>query len=40
MKRQHIHLACDMPGSNGVISGMRSSCELAIYVDLQKAMNG
>merc|ERR1711976_1147165 len=37
MERNHIHLARDLPGSSGVISGMRSSCEILIWVDLRKA---
>ncbi|KAF8200391.1 KptA family-domain-containing protein [Pholiota molesta] len=37
MKRNHIHLAQNVPGS-GVISGIRSSAKVLIYVDVQKAI--
>jgi len=37
MERNHIHLALGLPGASGVISGMRSSCEVLIWVDLHKA---
>lgn len=39
MKRQHIHFACGEPGEEGVISGMRRSCNTYIYIDAEKAMN-
>jgi 2'-phosphotransferase len=38
MNRQHIHLSEDFPGSKSVISGMRANCEIAIYIDVKKAM--
>lgn len=38
MNRNHIHFATGLPGEMGVISGMRYSCEVAIYVDVFKAM--
>ena len=38
MSRQHIHLARGMPGESGVISGMRGSCELLIWVDVRRAI--
>ena len=38
MSRQHVHLAADLPGESGVISGMRSSCELIVYVDVRAAI--
>ncbi|CAO3658617.1 unnamed protein product [Umbelopsis ramanniana] len=38
MSRNHIHFAAGMPGENGVISGMRKSCDVFIYVDMVKAM--
>lgn len=38
MNRQHIHMAASVPGKNGVISGMRNSCDTIIYVDAAKAM--
>eukprot|EP00316_Scyphosphaera_apsteinii_P001283 CAMPEP_0119298672 /NCGR_PEP_ID=MMETSP1333-20130426/836_1 /TAXON_ID=418940 /ORGANISM="Scyphosphaera apsteinii, Strain RCC1455" /LENGTH=309 /DNA_ID=CAMNT_0007299843 /DNA_START=77 /DNA_END=1006 /DNA_ORIENTATION=+ len=37
MARQHIHLAVDLPNGSSVISGMRKSCELLVWVDLRKA---
>lgn len=40
MKRSHIHMARDVPGSSGVISGMRSSCQVLIWIDLRKAEEG
>ncbi|KAI8582943.1 hypothetical protein K450DRAFT_225582 [Umbelopsis ramanniana AG] len=38
MSRNHIHFAAGMPGEHGVISGMRKSCDVFIYVDMVKAM--
>ncbi|KJA13724.1 hypothetical protein HYPSUDRAFT_151253 [Hypholoma sublateritium FD-334 SS-4] len=37
MKRNHIHLAQNIAG-DGVISGMRSSSKILIYIDVQKAL--
>merc|ERR1712045_379219 len=37
MERAHIHLAQDVPGSSGVISGMRASCEVLVWVDISWA---
>ncbi|XP_032009118.1 tRNA 2'-phosphotransferase 1 isoform X3 [Hylobates moloch] len=31
--RTHIHLAPGLPGDPGVISGMRSHCEIAVFID-------
>ncbi|XP_048586209.1 tRNA 2'-phosphotransferase 1 isoform X2 [Nematostella vectensis] len=39
MARNHIHFAPGVPGEEGVISGMRSSCQLLIYINLKKALN-
>lgn len=39
MKRQHIHFTTDLPGKNQVISGMRSSCNVLIYLDIKKALH-
>lgn len=36
MRRQHIHFAKGMPGEDGVISGMRKTCDIYIYLDTQK----
>jgi len=38
MKRNHIHFATGMIGEKGVISGMRFTCTVLIYVDLEKAL--
>ena len=38
MSRQHIHMARALPGESGVISGMRSSCELVVHVDVHAAI--
>ena len=40
MSRNHIHLAADLPGKSGVISGMRRSAELFVWVDLVSAHHG
>ena len=37
MNRNHVHLAVGLPG-NGVISGMRSSCEIVIDINITRAM--
>lgn len=33
MKRHHIHFAAGLLGEEGVISGMRRTCQVYIYVD-------
>ncbi|KAM4554727.1 tRNA 2'-phosphotransferase 1 isoform 1-T1 [Odontesthes bonariensis] len=38
MKRTHIHLASGLPGEDGVISGMRKNCDLAVFIDVPKAL--
>jgi len=38
MTRNHIHFAIGAPGESHVISGMRSSCQVLVYVDLPKAI--
>lgn len=38
MKRNHIHLAQGVPGE-GVISGMRTSSQVLIFINLQKALD-
>jgi len=38
MKRNHIHFATGLLGEEGVISGMRHSCNVLIYIDLEKAL--
>jgi len=38
MTRHHIHLAEGLPGEAGVISGMRKSAEVFVWVDVLRAM--
>jgi RNA:NAD 2'-phosphotransferase (TPT1/KptA family) len=38
MNRCHIHFATGLPGENGVVSGMRRSSEVLIFIDLHKAI--
>jgi len=39
MKRNHIHMATDFPEcSDKVISGMRKSCDIIIWIDVEKTM--
>lgn len=38
MTRNHIHLAQGIPGS-GVISGMRATAQILIFIDVQKALD-
>ncbi|CAM6098051.1 unnamed protein product [Calypogeia fissa] len=38
MGRNHVHFASGVPGSEDVISGMRSSCEVLIYLNVEKAL--
>ncbi|CAI5652422.1 tRNA 2'-phosphotransferase 1 isoform X3 [Oreochromis aureus] len=40
MKRTHIHLARGLAGEDGVISGMRKDCDLAVFIDVPKALAG
>ncbi|CAE6457791.1 unnamed protein product [Rhizoctonia solani] len=40
MSRNHIHLANGRPGVSGVISGMRSSSQILIFIDVAAAMAG
>ncbi|WFD44986.1 2'-phosphotransferase [Malassezia psittaci] len=39
MQRNHIHLARGLPGSEGVISGMRKSCTRMIYIDMDRVIS-
>eukprot|EP00116_Pleurobrachia_bachei_P010084 sb/3470346/ len=39
MRRTHIHFARGLPKDRQVISGMRSNCQIAIYIDLQSALS-
>ena len=36
MSRTHIHFAAGMPGENQVISGMRKSCGVYVYIDAEQ----
>lgn len=38
MSRNHIHMATSLPNLDGVISGMRASCDILIIVNVKKAM--
>ncbi|XP_050406216.1 tRNA 2'-phosphotransferase 1 [Patella vulgata] len=38
MRRTHIHFATGEPGDSGVISGMKSSCDVLIYLNLHKML--
>ena len=38
MKRNHIHFATGLLGEDGVISGMRYSCTVLVYLDLEKCL--
>jgi hypothetical protein len=38
MNRNHIHFAQGLPGTKGVISGMRAAAEVLIYIDLPLAL--
>ncbi|CAO3581313.1 unnamed protein product [Absidia cylindrospora] len=38
MNRNHIHCAVGLPGDEFVISGMRSSSQVLIYIDMDKAL--
>jgi 2'-phosphotransferase len=36
--RNHVHFATGLPSSGSVISGTRDSCEVATYLDVEKAL--
>lgn len=38
--RKHVHFACGLPDDKQVISGMRSTADLFIYLDIEKALAG
>lgn len=38
MGRNHIHFATGLPQEDGVISGMRATAQILIYLDVEKAM--
>lgn len=37
MSRTNIHMARNIPGKDGVISGMRGSCQVVIDINIVKA---
>lgn len=39
MSRQHIHMATGVPGDKQVISGMRTTSQIIIYIDMSKAIH-
>ncbi|XP_033638022.1 tRNA 2'-phosphotransferase 1-like isoform X2 [Asterias rubens] len=39
MNRTHVHFAQGEPGESNVISGMRRSCEVMIFLNLEKALS-
>jgi len=38
MERNHVHFATGLPQEDGVISGMRATAQVLIYLDVEKAM--
>jgi RNA:NAD 2'-phosphotransferase (TPT1/KptA family) len=40
MNRLHIHFSPGELGDSQVVSGIRSSCQLYIYIDAEKALTG
>lgn len=38
MKRNHIHMAANLPGKSGVISGMRSNAQVYIWIDAHRML--
>lgn len=40
MNRNHIHFAVGLPSDKGVISGMRNSSQVYIYINVSKARSG
>lgn len=39
MARNHVHLAADLPQRDGVVSGMRASAQVHVWVDLAAAVD-
>lgn len=39
IQRNHVHFSCCEPGDGRVISGMRTNCEVAIWINLPLAMS-
>jgi len=40
MNRVHIHFAIGKPGNKDVISGMRTTAQIHVFLNLEKALNG
>ena len=40
MARNHIHMAIGLPEQNGVISGMRTSCDVVVEINIAKTVVG
>lgn len=38
MSRTNVHMARNLPGADGVISGMRGSCEVVIDININQAI--
>lgn len=38
MNRNHIHFAKGLPADGSVISGMRTNCQVYIYINLELAL--
>lgn len=38
MSRTHIHLASGLPGEDGIVRGMRKNCDLAVFIDVPRAL--
>ena len=38
MNRTHVHFAPGEPGESEVISGMRGSCDILVFLDLSRAL--
>ena len=38
MNRMHIHFATGLPGHDGVISGMRKTCQIYIFINISKCI--
>ncbi|XP_069501199.1 tRNA 2'-phosphotransferase 1 isoform X2 [Ambystoma mexicanum] len=40
MSRIHIHMTTHLPTEEEVVSGIRKDCEVAVFIDLPKALSG
>jgi RNA:NAD 2'-phosphotransferase (TPT1/KptA family) len=39
MSRNHVHFASGLPEEGSVVSGMRGSAQVLVYVDVERAVN-